>query len=109
MSDDARKILISPGFGAGWSTWIGGGNREETEFALFYQPLIDAIESADTAAFEAALAQFKREFADKFGGHEPYCGGARDLTVETVHGQFMVEEYDGSESLRFRDDSEAWF
>ena len=37
-----RQIIISPDFGAGWSTWQYG-EREHRLFALTYQPLIDAI------------------------------------------------------------------
>ena len=100
-----RKILISPGFGAGWSTWMG--DREEAEFALFYKPLLEALEG-DRGFFDVALEAFKHDYKAKFG-KEPYCGGADTLRIETVSGPFRVEEYDGSESLRFRDDDGEWF
>ena len=35
------KILFSPGFGAGWSTWM---DDKVTKDALTYQPIIDFIE-----------------------------------------------------------------
>lgn len=106
---ETREVLISPGFGAGWSTWVcsyGDNQGEAKRFALFYQPLIDAIKDAqsksiDDGSFAKALAQFKREFEEKFGD-EPYCGGARDLRVVEVDGPFIVREYDGSETIQLR-------
>lgn len=95
-----KKILISGGFGAGWSTWTYGG-KEEEEFALFYQPLIDFLESDDhnnTAKFKEVLAQFSTDYEEKFG-KTPYIGGADGLYVAEVDGPFRIHEYDGAESL----------
>jgi hypothetical protein len=99
-----RKILISPGFGAGWSTWIGA-TREQKEFALFDAKLIEAVERGLT---QADVDDFEARFEAAFPGESCYTGGARDLCVREVEGEFLVEEYDGSESLRFRDSGE-WF
>ena len=97
-----HKILISPGYGGGWTTWnpdIEG--KGLTEFALTYQPLIDFLESGgdkDSSEFRAILDKFKEEVEDKF--EEPfYLGGAGDLEVATVDGPFYIEEYDGNEAL----------
>ncbi len=113
-----RKVLISPGFGAGWSTW-NRGSREIREFMLFHPGLIAAIEaqkdlgcppsfSHDSPRPGSPLEQFVVEFREKFPGEEPYLGGADQLKVKLVDGQFIVEEYDGSESLRLRDAEEDW-
>lgn len=41
-----RKILYSPGYGAGWTTW-NGGDKKQKKFMLEYTPFVVACESAD--------------------------------------------------------------
>ena len=113
----SRKILYSPGFGAGWVSWEG--NPEIQKFMLTYQPIIDFLEGGgnfklaetDNANAEEKLhpilAQFARECQEKFGS-VPYLGGARDLMVATVDGDIKIDEYDGSESIVYRYDTEGW-
>lgn len=94
VSMAAKQILISPGFGAGWSTWM---DDEACKFALTYQPLIDDI-LRDGKPSKENLDAFVEEYVEKFG-RQPYTGGARDLTVATVDGPFRIDEYDGSELI----------
>jgi hypothetical protein len=102
------KILYSPGFGAGWSTWCYG-EKEEKIFFLTYQPLIDAIENGNPTEFDNALKQFEIDFEAKFGeGSCGYLGGASDLCVYEVNVPFKICEYDGSESVEYPDDA-SWF
>lgn len=116
-----RKILISPSYGAGWSTWHG--NREVAKFALTYQPIIDFIEGGgkfsrdvgrfggDEADNHPLLVQLTDDIKAKFGEDETfYVGGACDLEVVTVEaGQaFRINEYDGYETL-VRHDSESYW
>lgn len=113
-SNTERKILISPGYGAGWSTWIGS-TRAHKAFALFDEKLIAAVEAGRDLGYDEDpksplgdfVRRFEKAFPDEAGG--VYTGGARNLQVEIVHGQFMVDEYDGSESLTLRDDESKWF
>lgn len=42
---DCRKILYSPGFGAGWTTWAHSDASAVRRFMLEYQPFIDAVEA----------------------------------------------------------------
>lgn len=116
-SEQTRKVLVSPGFGAGWSTWIGS-SREQKEFALFDEALIAAVEAGCDLGVpekyntepspDSPIGDFLRRFQERFPGEDPYLGGARDLTVEVVEGQFQVDEYDGSETVRTRS-AEDWF
>lgn len=78
---------------------MGYGDGQDRH-ALTYQPLIDALEQhgGDSEQFADALDQFEKESEASFG-HKPYTGGARDLKVVEVDGQFRIDEYDGSESL----------
>jgi hypothetical protein len=82
-------VLISPGFGAGWSTWA---DPEQREALCMDARIVRPVLSGDTKAAEtAALAMFP----------DLYTGGASDLEVRWVEKgrAFEVEEYDGSESL----------
>jgi hypothetical protein len=112
MSRKIRKILYSPGFGAGWTTWES--NPEIKKFMLEYEPLIDALERGedvsegigngirplDKSKLHPAMRQFVEDVAAKFGANQvPYLGGARDLVVLEVSGRVRIEEYDGSESV----------
>jgi hypothetical protein len=108
------RILISPAYGAGWSTWMD--SREAAMFALNYQPLIDALTDGVDIGYDAAggldkraipgspLDRFVKEYEQKFG-HAPYVGGARDLEVAEVNELFRVNEYDGSETIETFDSS----
>lgn len=97
-----REVLISPGFGAGWSTWSG---KEYREFLLFDKGL---IELAKRKATETEVKEYIKE---KLGENVYiYTGGWTDVIIVKVEDddKFMVNEYDGSESLKFRD-NEVWY
>jgi len=83
-------VLISSGFGAGWSTWA---HDHEREGLLFDSRLVDYV-----------LAQGSEGLADyaESLGYTSYTGGARDVQIEWLESgtRFYVEEYDGSESIR---------
>lgn len=89
IRDGMVAVLVSPGFGAGWSTWAG--NREDM---MFCPELVMAVENKASLTAMEEIA--KRLFPDE------YAGGLRDLTVEWVKQgtPFVIEEYDGSERLR---------
>ena len=97
-----RKALISPGYGAGWSTWA---DRDQREAALFDPELIADIEAATTVAEKYRAAE---RFVARHGFKDFYVGGARDLVVQEIEGEFKVEEYDGFESVLTRDDDTDW-
>jgi hypothetical protein len=88
-------VLISPGFGAGWSTWSRG---KETEALLFDSRLVDAILAEMPEAEFVAYCESL--------GYDHYKGGAEDLRVVWLEPgtRFLVEDYDGSESIRTFDD-----
>lgn len=83
-------VLISTGFGAGWSTWA---HDEEREGLLFDSRLVDYV----LAQGSEGLAEYAESL-----GYTSYTGGARDVQVEWLEPgtRFYVEEYDGSESIR---------
>lgn len=90
-------VLVSPGFGAGWSTW----NSEHRDLLLFDPEIVQAVLDGDKKR-AATLAK------EKTNG-DVYTGGADDLEVQWVPqgAVFEIHEYDGSESLQMRD-REGW-
>lgn len=89
IKDGAVAVLISPDFGAGWSTW----NEEHEEGLLFDRDIVEAV-------LDGNKDEAKRIAADKYPG--AYLGGAAGLEVVWIEQgtTFTVEEYDGSESIR---------
>lgn len=95
--DGKVAVLVSPGFGAGWSTWDG----EHGEFLAFDTALVDLAER------KAGKAEVEEYLKSQFGDDcYVYMGGWEDVVVEwLVEGtQFYIHEYDGHESLRTKSD-----
>ena len=86
------KLLISPGYNAGWSTW----NCPEMATD---KKLIEFFEKGCTLE-EMGKFLIENNFKDGHGGH-PYLGGFHDLKVEEVPKGtlFRINEYDGSEFI----------
>lgn len=101
-----RKILYSPGFGAGWTTWHSG-SAEEIQFMLEYQPFIERLESGGKID-QKLEEQFINDFEEKFQTPAPYTGGLRNLQVATVSRRVRIHEYDGSESYEEEGEFSGW-
>lgn len=88
------KVLISPGYGAGWSTWEGKGLATDVR-------IIDAFEHSVS---EEEMHQLCKEL----GYGDVYMGGFDELKiVEVPVGElFQIREYDGSEYIEIFDSSE---
>lgn len=95
IKDGKVAVLISSGFGAGWYTW----NSEYKEL-LFSPKLVEMVEA--NRQNEITEDWVKQEL----GISDIYCGGASDLTIMWLKEgtAFIVEEYDGSESIRTLND-----
>lgn len=95
QEDGKVAVLYSPGFGAGWSTW----NSEFPEM-LFDPAIVKLVETNKWEELETYATL-------KYPG--AYLGGMRDLTVAwvTVGTLFRVEEYDGSESIEYKE-TDSW-
>jgi hypothetical protein len=87
------KVLVSPGFGAGWSTWNYGIPE------LLFDPVIVRMVE-DGTSFETIEAYCNAKYPDG------YFGGSDDLKVVLVKtgSEFIVHEYDGSETLQLKDE-----
>ena len=92
------KILYSPGWGAGWSTWMDAPK----EFTSRYQPIIDALEKGDTLTKDhPAVKQFVAEYKNKFPSDSPCLLGLDTLKItEVCDGErYRITDYDGFESV----------
>lgn len=93
IRDGLVAVLYSPGYGAGWYSWHG---IEE----LLYDPVVVGMVEAKVSENNIV------EYCHKKYDEEEYFGGADDLTIKwIVEGeQFVIEEYDGAESIKFKSD-----
>ena len=91
IRDGKVGVLISKGYGAGWSTW----NPRYEEEMLFSPEIIELVER--NASFDEIEAK-----AIELWGDDIYIGGIyEELTVYWLEQgtKFVVTEYDGSESI----------
>jgi hypothetical protein len=101
-----RKILYSPGFGAGWSTWNSG---EVASFMLEYAPIIEALERGEELGeTHPAVVQLEKDCLEKFGEKYVCVLGADQLRVCQVRGRVQINVYDGHESVEEEGDSQGW-
>lgn len=107
-----KKLLYSPGFGSGWSTW---NTQVAHEFAT-WAPLIEAVEALkegesieeDHPAVASLIEHCRVKLNDQeFTG---WLGELGSLAVFTGDGgtQYTIVEYDGHEAVQAQDDFE-WY
>ena len=91
IRDGKVGVLISPGYGGGFSTW---GYPTE---AIFDPTLIRLVENEN---YQEAVNYCESAWP------EEYSGGVQDLVVAWIPEgtKFIIEEYDGFESIRLLDD-----
>lgn len=95
--DGKTAVLVSPGFGAGFSTW------NKPEMAVDFD-LVEAFLSGDKTRF-AYIVNEKYNEDDSL-----YLGGMEDLMVEWVDEgkKFRIDEYDGNERIEILQEAD-WF
>lgn len=83
--DGKVAVIVSPGFGAGWSTWA-----DDLPNSVFAPDVVAWIEAGKPDV----------ELDDTFGEYG-YTGGLGDAEIEWVPkgSRFIIDEYDGSETL----------
>jgi len=105
-----RKILVSGGFGAGWSSWCSCDTV--AQFMAEYEPIIKALEKNPKLKLEEhdpLVVQMCEEIENLFGEYwAPYLGGLDGLYVKTVYSPYRITDYDGSESVT-ESESNDWF
>ena len=96
------EILISPGYGAGWSTW----NENYSINLAVDKKIIDYFKTHKYSSIHDL-----RSFMQSIGYDERvYYGGWNNIKIMTVpkNCKFRIEEYDGSESLITYANDELW-
>ena len=93
--DGQVAVLLSPGFGAGWYSW-----NTNCPAMLFDPEIVQMLLDKKEKNEIKQVAEKKYPSA--------YLGGLRDLTVKWLDQgtQFIVDEYDGYESLTVRDSTD---
>lgn len=103
VKDGKVAVLVSPGYGAGWSTW---GQKE-----LAYDKRVVEfwMQHKDDKEYLRQLDKFKnnkvQEEAEKlfeeWGYKDVYFGGFKQICIRwvPVGTLFRINEYDGSESI----------
>ena len=91
IEDGKVAVLYSPGFGAGWYTW-----NYDTPEILFDPAIVKFVENKKWAELDTYVTLKYPEI---------YKGGMTDLEVEWIpEGTlFKVSEYDGSESIEYKE------
>ena len=94
IRDGRVAVLVSPGFGAGWSTWADNDIREDV---LFDPGVVELVEQAK---WEELQTYVTLKYPNL------YTGGMRDLEIEwlPMATEFIINEHDGSETLEVKDD-----
>ena len=96
IRDGKVAVIYSPGFGAGWYTW----NHVEYGHELVFDPTLAAY--IDEGKMDEAKTYVTMRFP------EAYAGGVEDLQVTwvPVGTAFRVTEYDGNESVEFKENDD---
>ena len=108
-----RKILYSPGYGAGWVSWNRSLNKQARKIMLEHPPLVEAVERGESIdENHPAVVSMLQEIA-KVDDHDPdyICLlGADKLAVEKVGDNTLVliHEYDGHESIEEQYCDDEW-
>ena len=92
VRDGKVAIIISPEFGAGWSTW------NDVEGIETDPGLVELIErSAEPDEIET--------YCKDMWGTKPYYGAVVDLTIEWIPegSEYIISEYDGAESIMLKE------
>ena len=111
--DGKVAIIISPGYGAGWSTWVNSDaeqalfDPEIVAWILAGKPVVHTPQDGDSTFVTNWAKEYgnqAREWAEKYG----YLGGLGDAVIAWVSPgiPFRVNEYDGYESVVAHDDDD---
>lgn len=94
VRDGKVAVLVSIEYGAGWYTWNGVTQGEQI---LFDPEIVEWVEQGKP---KGRIPYFEQKYPDA------YFGGFEDLVIGwiPVGEKFVIDEYDGYESIRMLDD-----
>lgn len=105
-------VLVSPGYGAGWSTWGCDElayDKRVVEFWLSHKDDKEFVATVEESGYyrvpESAAHKEAMEFFNSIGYGSPYMGGFDQIELEYVKKgvPWRISEYDGWESLETLD------
>lgn len=98
IRDGKVAVLVSLGYGAGWSTWVSDEYRETY---LFHPKLVGMVEEGRQ---DEITSEWLEQELDM--GEWSYAGGTEGLEIHwvPVGTKFYIDEYDGNETLLTFDD-----
>jgi hypothetical protein len=120
----SKQVLVSHGYGAGWSSWAGSKAQAIAEYA----PIVEYVAAGNpvlsgkprryvpTDEWESTPWDEKedwlhdnfrplvKQMMDELELDRFFTGGADGLTVESVSGPYRIDEYDGFESVTSSED-----
>lgn len=112
-NEDKTKVavLVSYGFGAGWSTWNDkclAYDKRVVEFWLDHNT-VEFCHSVDAHSHShpTAAGEIVNNFLESCGYQGTYLGGYGDIDLEWVPcgTPFRITEYDGNERIETLDDA----
>lgn len=103
-------VLVSAGYGAGWSTWNSYKGEGELDLALDHRIIEWLIVNATVTTSEAPEGPWNiedideaalKEYCASIGYNDVYCGGADGLYIDWYKKGTLIriDEYDGYESV----------
>jgi hypothetical protein len=119
--EEKVAVLISGGYGAGWHSWNKKNtdcltNPQIVELVLEKESLEDELKKLNWAVRDKSEVKKKltskikqiEELAETLYSKEFYSGGSAGLYIEWMEegSQFKIEEYDGNESVLFRESND---
>ena len=95
IKDGMVAVAISPGYGAGWSSWEHNNDLKDT--MVFHPDIIKMILDGKQSQIDSnwLVEHFGKEYENV------YTGGAYKLKIDWVRigRTFRIDEYDGSECI----------
>lgn len=109
MKEFPRKILISKGYGIGWSSWCG--NNCVAQYIAEYMPIIEFLESGgkkNSEEFDILINELKQKVKNQFN-YNITVDGKDGLVVKEVMAPYMIKDHDGSEYIEEQEFCDMWF
>jgi len=104
IKDGKVGVLISYGYGAGWSTWNSKEWAYDKRIIEKFLELCGQYKDIDNMSYdELEKLEKDMEVFMKGIGYKGYCGGIRGLTLEMIPigTPIKINEYDGAESIEY--------
>lgn len=108
IKDGKVAILVSPGYGAGWSTWERDElayDKRVVEYWLKHKDDEEFMKEIDTWADENSTKEAARKQFEEWGYPGVYFGGFKQIELVWLPKGtlFRIKEYDGSERIETND------